>query len=130
MFYKHSAMGDGHLGKCIACTKKDVLEHRLKNVDKIRAYDRMRSKNPARMKLAREIGNRWRQADKRRMIAHNAVARAIRRGQIEAEPCICCGSGKSMAHHESYDRPLEIVWYCQPCHKQRHKQMAAEGIEP
>jgi hypothetical protein len=34
-FYKHPKMGDGHLGKCITCTKKDVSdrEHRKRQTD-------------------------------------------------------------------------------------------------
>jgi hypothetical protein len=28
-----------------------------------------------------------------------------------------------LAHHEDYDKPLEVVWLCQPCHKQRHKEI-------
>jgi ribosomal protein S27AE len=38
-------------------------------------------------------------------------------------PCIRCGEEKSLAHHEDYDKPLEVMWLCQPCHKQRHKEL-------
>lgn len=128
-FYPHPAMGDGLLGKCKDCTKKDALEHRLKNLDKVRAYDRARAKNPERVKASIKYHRYWRQADTRRAKCHNAVARAIRSGLLEVKPCIVCGSDNSMAHHESYDRPLEVVWYCQVHHTERHKQMAIEGIE-
>lgn len=128
-FYKHSAMGDGLLGKCKTCAKIDANNHRLLNIGKVREYDRERAKNPHRIKLAQEVSRAWRQADARRSAAHGAVSRAIRNGIIERQPCCVCGSEKSMAHHESYDRPLDVVWYCQPHHKARHKQMAIEGIE-
>lgn len=129
-FYKHSAMGDGHLGKCKECTKKDANEHRLKNLEKIRAYDRERGKLPARKKAADAISRLWAQADARRGVAHRKVHYAISTGKLIREDCCVCGSKKSLAHHESYDHPLQVVWYCQIHHKARHKQMAIEGIEP
>jgi hypothetical protein len=129
-FYKHQAMADGHLNKCISCTKKDVHEHRENNLDKIREYDRTRAKHPERAAAASRISTRWRMEDKRRTRCHNAVSRAVRSGAIEVKPCIICGNGRSYAHHESYDRPLDVVFYCQVHHKERHKQMAIEGIEP
>jgi len=45
-FYKHSAMFDGHLNKCIECVKSRVGKHRELNLDKIRAYDLARAKTP------------------------------------------------------------------------------------
>ena len=125
-FYRHSAMADGRVGKCKECNKKDVLEHRLKNIEKIRSYDRERGKLPARKKTANEISTAWRKADKRRTKCHNAVTRAIRSGVIVRQPCCKCSSLKSLAHHEDYDKPLDVVWLCQPCHKQRHKELKAE----
>ncbi len=41
-FYKHKQMSDGHVNKCKECSKKDVKKHRLKNIDRIRKYDRER----------------------------------------------------------------------------------------
>jgi hypothetical protein len=129
-FYKHSAMGDGYLGKCKSCAKQDVLTHRLNNIDKIRAYDRERAKNPERARQAAEISKQWRKEDSRRTKCHSAVARAVRSGGLIKENCCVCGSVASLAHHESYDRPIDVVWYCQAHHKERHKEMAILGIEP
>ena len=122
-FYKHLEMADGYLGKCKVCTKLDANKHRLKNLEKVREYDRKRSKEPHRIALSKEQTKMWREADARRTQCHNAVARAIRNGSLIQQPCTRCASKKTLAHHESYDFPLEIVWLCQPCHKQRHKEM-------
>jgi ribosomal protein S27AE len=122
-FYKHSGMADGHLNKCKICTKLDVAEHRLENIEKIRAYDRERAKLPERKKASQEVSNAWRKIDKRREKCHSAVTRAIRSGELIRQPCVKCGDKKSLAHHEDYDKPLDVVWLCQPCHKQRHKEI-------
>jgi hypothetical protein len=122
-FYKHPAMADGHVNKCKECNKKDVLEHRLKNIERIRQYDKDRSKHPERAKLHLEVNKAWRNQDKRRAKCHNAVAKAIKSGELVRSPCIKCGDVNSLAHHEDYDKPLEVIWFCQPCHKQRHKEI-------
>ena len=122
-FYKHTAMADGHLNKCKECNKKDALEHRLKNIEKVREYDKRRAKLPDRIKLALRVNQEWRVADKRRTQCHNAVARAIRNNELSPMPCVRCGELKSLAHHEDYNIPLDVMWFCQPCHKQRHKEM-------
>jgi ribosomal protein S27AE len=122
-FYKHSRMADGHLNKCKECTKNDANKHRDQNLEKIRAYDRERGKIPERIKANTDINRIWRAEDKRRQLAHTAVARAIRAGELVRNPCTRCGEKKSVAHHEDYDKPLEVMWLCQPCHKQRHKEL-------
>jgi ribosomal protein S27AE len=122
-FYKHSGMADGHLNKCKSCAKNDATKHRNQNLEKIRAYDRSRAKEPERIKAASEITKAWRAEDARRNRAHSAVSRAIRNGDLVRQPCVRCGEAKSVAHHEDYDKPLEVVWLCQPCHKQRHKEI-------
>ena len=122
-FYKHSKMADGHLNKCKECTKNDVYKHRNENIEKVRAYDRARGKIPERIKANTEVNRAWRAEDKRRQLAHNAVAKAIRNGILVRLPCIRCGETKSLAHHEDYDKPLDVMWLCQPCHKQRHKEL-------
>ncbi len=122
-FYKHDRMADGYVNKCKTCNKLDVLNHRLKNIERIRQYDRDRAKNPERQKAASAISAAWKQADKRRIKCHNAVRRAIRSGELVRQPCVRCGEVKSLAHHEDYDKPLDVIWLCQPCHKQRHKEL-------
>lgn len=122
-FYKHSRMADGHVNKCKECNKNDVTANRNKNIEKFRAYDRARAKEPERIKASREVIRAWREEDSRRVLAHSSVARAIRNGSLVRQPCVRCGEAKSVAHHEDYDKPLEVMWLCQPCHKQRHKEL-------
>lgn len=128
-FYKHSMMLDGYLNKCKECTKKDVAKHRANNLEKVRAYDRERGKRPERIKLATEICKAWRAEDKRRQKAHSAVFSAIKRGDLVRMSCVRCGTEKTEAHHEDYDKPLDVVWLCSPCHKQRHQEIKHEILK-
>ncbi len=122
-FYAHPRMADGHVNKCKECNKNDSTANRNKNIEKVRAYDRARSKEPERIKAAAEVTRAWRAEDSLRVLAHSSVARAIRRGDLVRQPCCRCGEEKAVAHHEDYEKPLDVVWLCQPCHKQRHKEI-------
>ena len=122
-FYKHPRMPDGHVNKCKECNKNDVTANRNKNIEKVRAYDRARGKEPERIKAAAQITQAWRAEDSRRSAAHSSVARAVRNGALVRQPCCQCGAQKTVAHHEDYDKPLEVMWLCQPCHKVRHKEL-------
>lgn len=119
-FYKHSQMGDGRLNKCKACTKKDVTEHRQNNLEKIRAYDKMRASQPHRVALRKAVVAEYGKKFPHRRKANEAVNNAVRDKRLEKWPCQVCGDPKSVGHHPDYDRPLDVIWLCQPHHKQAH----------
>lgn len=131
-FYLTSKKTGNRFTDCKECTKDRVRKNRLEKIDYYRKYDLLRSKRPARAKNTLDQMRKWREEDRRRSRCHAAVARAIRIGSIEVKGCEWpgCGRDKAYAHHESYDKPLDVIFYCQPHHKARHKQMKQEGIEP
>lgn len=118
-FYAHAKMRDGRLNKCIDCTKRDVAEHRQANLEQVRAYDRRRASQPHRIAARREIVAKYIEQFPNRKKANTAVGNAIRDGKLKRFPCMVCGE-KAVAHHPDYDRPLDVVWLCQPHHKQAH----------
>jgi len=67
----------------------------------------------------------YRQSDR----AQNMCEYAVRKGVIIPEPCEICGAfgqmrdgkNKVQAHHDDYNKPLEIRWLCQKCHHEWHK---------
>lgn len=118
-FYRHSAMADGHLGKCKSCAKSDVKKHRLENIESLRAYERARAGTTKRREMAKAIGAAWRAKYPERRRAQVMLNNAIRDGRIKAMPCFICG-GKAEAHHPNYDSPLDVVWLCPIHHKQAH----------
>jgi hypothetical protein len=52
-----------------------------------------------------------------------AVAAAVRSGTLKKMPCEVCGDIKAEAHHEDYDKPLDIRWLCRKHHRGRHKEI-------
>ncbi len=61
-------------------------------------------------------------ADSARLKFHNA----LRRGEIiKPDRCNKCGGvfhGPDLhGHHFDYEKPLEVVWLCGPCHRKTHK---------
>ena len=120
-FYAHKGMSDGRLNTCKECKKTASTLNRNSNLERYREYDRERSKNPDRILAARELAERWKQKHKKEHLAQLAVQRAVRAGRLQRLPCQSCGTEKTVAHHEDYDRRLDVVWLCEPCHKERHK---------
>ena len=118
-FYKHPRMGDGHLGKCKECTRKDVRENHAKRRDHYLQYDRQRSRTPERRAGIRLSQEKWSDRHRARVLLHNAVAR----GKVmKPEACEDCRErAKLDGHHEDYTKPLEVIWLCRPCHAKRHR---------
>lgn len=124
-FYKHAMMADGHLNKCKDCTKKDVKEHRQREWEKVRSYDRMRASRPERVAAGKRIHQRWRAEHPDRWRAHNIRESAVRSGRVIPCPCWVCGA-VAEAHHPDYSRPLDVVWLCPAHHRQAHALVANE----
>lgn len=56
--------------------------------------------------------------------AHGLVKKALASGELIRQPCERCGATEWVeAHHEDYSKPLDVVWLCSSCHKQRHVEL-------
>ncbi len=121
-FYKHKQMADGHVNKCKTCNLSDVARHRLKNIDSIRAYDRNRGNRQDESYI-----KEWRDKYPKKYKAHCLVNNHKRAGNISEQPCEACKELKVVAHHDDYDRPLNVRWLCQAHHKQWHAKHG-EGL--
>ena len=113
-FYKHKGMADGHLNKCKECSKMDSINHRNKNIDAAREYDRKRGNRQSDLYV-----KEYRARFPIKYRAHNIVNNSIRDGKLFKMPCEICG-GNAVAHHDDYAKPLNVRWLCQAHHKQWH----------
>ncbi len=121
-FYKLQRMADGHLNKCKTCTKKDVAANYKKNKKHYQRYETERFQRPERKAKLMEYQKTMRMKNPEKYAARYAVQNAIRAGRLTREPCEVCGDTKSQAHHEDYDKPLEVNWLCFQHHRERHGQ--------
>jgi len=56
--------------------------------------------------------------------ANAAVGQAKKNGELIPQPCSICGTTENIhAHHEDYEKPLDVIWYCAKHHKQRHAEI-------
>lgn len=65
---------------------------------------------------------------------HNITEKAIANGfLVRPDSCEECGDSGAMsdgrdkiqAHHDDYNKPLDVRWLCQPCHHEWHKHNTA-----
>ena len=153
-FYKHPMMADGHLGKCKECSKKDVTENRRAKEDYYKMYDMKRANLPKRVrarkeyaqtekgrdannrssrkqgKLHPETKKKWSRNNPRAVAAETLFRNYIRYHRELRQPCEICGAERVHAHHEDYNKPLEVRWLCPKHHRARHKEMKELGIVP
>lgn len=130
-FYKHPQMGDGHLNKCKDCTRADVAANYARRREQYAKYERRRFQHPDRKAKVAVYRQNLRRANPLKAKAWNAVSNAIRDGRLTRPPaCSVCGKvGKVQAHHHDYSKPLDVIWECFKCHREReHGQVVLEGL--
>lgn len=95
-------------------------EYRNRNIEKVREYNRVYT-----AKWRKEFGynavNRWKINNPNKVKAEEITHYAIKRGLIEKRDCEICGR-KAQAHHEDYNKPLEVKWLCSIHHKEAHRK--------
>lgn len=56
----------------------------------------------------------------RQIKANNKIQHLIQTGELQRQPCEVCNEPNAHAHHDDYDKPLEIRWLCPSCHGEHH----------
>lgn len=131
-FYRHASMADGFLNKCKECVKARVTRHRNKNIEKMRLYDNLRSKTPARKARLYRNCRKFRKEFPEKYRAHNMVSNAVRDGRLEKpDACEKCDRKGHVlhGHHDDYEKQLDVKWLCPACHSARHKEINAAYIK-
>lgn len=75
---------------------------------------------------SREQARNWERANLKHLkniygYAHQIFQKAIDTGEIQKQPCEVCGKEETEAHHDDYNKPLEVRWLCKDCHKEWHR---------
>lgn len=110
-FHRRSeyARGPRVMSWCRQCHKNWCAKYRNTHREQLREYQRAYQKR--RVEKPEE---------RKKIAARVALRAAIKSGLIKQLPCAECGEPKTEAHHEDYDKPLDVVWLCEPHHSQRH----------
>src|SRR5690348_3567203 len=87
-FYVHKQMGDGHLGKCKLCTKKDVKERYSDPISRLKIieYERLRFKTPHRKAKIKEYATKRREKYRGKAKVYIKLKAALRRGELVRLP--------------------------------------------
>ena len=136
-FYSSGISKDGLTGKCKECTKKRVRENRAANAEYYKAFDRARGNLPHRVQARKEYSQTLQGKEKHALARENykqnypsrrkavsAVNNAVRNGVlVKPNNCQSCGitAKRIEGHHCNYNKPLDVMWLCNDCHKEWHR---------
>ena len=134
--YYKSQIRNNNRGQCKECTKARVRANRAANAEYYKEFDRNRANLPHRVQ-ARKDYQATKQGKKalakskaahyyrypNRSAARSAVTNAVRDGRLhKPSECESCNDTTTLhGHHCDYNKPLDVMWLCDPCHKQWHR---------
>lgn len=90
----------------------------------MREYMRTYRQKDSYKAMHRRISSNWIRANNQKTLAHRAIKNEIRSGRMTApEVCERCHRYfKTQAHHPDYNKPLDVMWLCENCHKEIHNE--------
>lgn len=121
-FYKSkSFLHREGLGKiCKECKRIEYRGQRERNKETFLKKDsKYYQKNKEEISLRRK---KWYEKNKVKVSAHGKLKTAVFKGLIVRKPCEVCGEIKTDAHHDDYNKPLDVRWLCRKHHLRHHAQ--------
>ena len=112
---------EGHKSQTSINKKRYYEDNKASILEKKKDYY---LKNKAEMNKKR---TQWRK--ERTNNATSKVQVALLNGSIQRKPCEICGAEPTEAHHDDYNKPLEVRWLCREHHEQWHKNNKPKYVE-
>jgi hypothetical protein len=109
--------------RCLPCERARARELFAKRSPEQKALQHLRQrrfrKGRARLIRSRSLANRPKAHKAGEILRH-----AIGNGKIiKPKNCSVCGTTALLhGHHEDYEKPLEVIWVCHPCHIEIHRK--------
>jgi len=122
LFSKDSNTNDGLKCWCKICDNKHKREYHRKNKCKIYKVKKIwRNTVNGKKYLIRNSAN-MRKKYPEKYLARLIVRNALRNGLLIKDKCSVCGEEKIHAHHNDYNKPLDIRWFCPKHHYLEHRK--------
>lgn len=125
----------GRAAKCKSCMRIYVERNRehvraqkkrweAANHKRLLEVKRAWRSTPEQKAIAERQRSEYRKRNPEKARARQAVTRALRTGKLLRQPCQFCGESKTQAHHHDYGKPLDVIWVCFKCHREKfHDQV-------
>lgn len=136
MAFDHKAYNRKYYQKNKSTILSRSKEYYSNNTERVKSnVKKWKSENPER---SRELANKgyqrrreeyqkyskeYRVKNRHKTRAKSAVANRIRAGKLgRPKLCSICNKGncRIVGHHDDYDKPYQIKWVCDSCHKKIH----------
>ena len=88
---------------------KRIYLYRMRNIEKTREREKIKA---AKFRLKYPLKYK----------ARIKISTLIRAGKLKQQSCEVCGIFPTQAHHEDYNKPLEVKWLCLKHHAMLHRE--------